>query len=112
MAYSVAPRLLIPPKPAMFREYSQPYNAAVKSSEERVSTLLQALGIAPESFDNFLEWALAEHLVVSLAQSDEIGPEFFDRPTALKDFRDLLARRTNRQWSIPDYSLLWTDQGR
>lgn len=79
----------------------------MESSAQHVAALLQALGIAPESFDRFLEWALAEHFVASLAQSEDIETDFFERPTSLKDFRDLLTRRTGRRWSEHDYNVLF-----
>lgn len=73
---------------------------------DHVSVLLQALGISPESFQRFLEWALAEHLVALLAQSSDITEAFFSRPDALKAFRTILEARTGRRWSFHDMNAL------
>jgi len=69
--------------------------------------LLSAIGIAPESFHRFLEWTLCEHLVMALANISEIDDYFYQRPDALRVFRDLLTRRTGRTWSQRDLEVLF-----
>lgn len=73
----------------------------------RLDVLLGAIGIAPESFHRFLEWALSEHLVMALSSMTDIDDDFFQRRDALRAFRDLLARRTHRTWSEEDLVALF-----
>ena len=72
----------------------------------RVEALLTCLGIDPDSFSLFLEWALSEQLVKVLS-SDIRDQSFFDQPDSLKEFRDHLRRRTGRTWSVHDLNLLY-----
>jgi hypothetical protein len=72
-----------------------------------VQLLLGALGLDPESFWRFLEWALCEHLVSILSKSPEIGTDFFDRPDALKLFRNILRSKTRRSWNQHDLDVLF-----
>jgi hypothetical protein len=73
----------------------------------RLSVLLQALGIDLASFERFLEWALCEHLVLTLSRTPEVDGYFFERPDALKAFRDILRARTRRAWSEHDLNALF-----
>lgn len=75
--------------------------------QSRVAVLMGALGIDPESFEEFWEWALSEHLVMDLSRSTEIDQVFFSRKTALADFINVLNSRTNRVWSEEDARLLF-----
>jgi 5-methylcytosine-specific restriction endonuclease McrA len=73
-----------------------------------INTLLESLGISPESFNRFVGWALAEHLVVALASNPEVAAEgFFSQPDALKRFRTILRSRTKRIWSDVDLDALF-----
>jgi hypothetical protein len=76
-------------------------------AHEQTSILLNALGIAPESFGRFLQWALSEHLVSLFAKSEKIGADFFSRQDALKAFRELLQDRSGRHWSHHDVEVLF-----
>lgn len=80
---------------------------APSRTTEHIVLLLQSLGIAPESFHRFIEWALAEHLVHLLANSQEINDGFFSRKDSLKAFRTLLEARTGRRWSHHDTEALF-----
>jgi hypothetical protein len=73
----------------------------------RIEILLTALGISPDSFERFLEWALCEHLVSVLEALPEIDEGFFSKPDALNTFRLLLNKRTGRSWSRDDYVQLF-----
>jgi 5-methylcytosine-specific restriction endonuclease McrA len=73
-----------------------------------INTLLESLGISPESFNRFVAWALAEHLVVALASNPHVATEgFFSQPDALKRFRAILRSRTKRAWSDADLHALF-----
>ena len=76
------------------------------SEPTRVETLLACLGIAPESFSLFLEWALAEQLVKALSRDIE-DRSFFGQEDSLKRFRDHLRLRTGRTWSVHDLNMLY-----
>ncbi len=77
------------------------------ADQRRIAILLNALGIDPESFVSFVEWALCEHLVATLTQLGGVGDEFFHRPDSLKAFRTLLVKRTGRTWSTHDLDALF-----
>jgi 5-methylcytosine-specific restriction endonuclease McrA len=75
---------------------------------ERVDILLQSLGINVESFLSFVEWALSEQLVERLSCHETIQEDnFFAKPDALKQFRDVLRSNTGRQWSDHDLNTLY-----
>lgn len=78
-----------------------------RSPQTRIDGLLSAIGIAPESFHQFLEWTLCEHLVMALSSVLDIDDHFFQRQDALRAFRDLLTRRTGRTWSQGDLVVLF-----
>lgn len=69
--------------------------------------VLQSVGIDCKSYDDFVAWALCEHLVASLAALPEMTPAFFSRPDAMRSFRDTLAAKTSRKWSQGDYEELY-----
>ena len=76
--------------------------------ESPISILLKSVGISPSSFDRFVSWTLAEHLVSSLASLPEFKEsDFFARPDALKQFRNCLQKRTNRSWGEHDFIALF-----
>lgn len=78
------------------------------TDESSVTILLKSVGISPVSFDRFVSWALAEHLVFSLASDRQFTvSEFFSQPDALKQFRNRLKERTNRTWSEHDLTALF-----
>lgn len=77
------------------------------STGERVEVLLNALGIDEESFFEFLEWALSEHLVSELVGHPEVTSGLLQAPDALRRFRTLLESRTGRKWSQADYEALF-----
>lgn len=81
--------------------------ARESEEQDRVALLMSTLGIDPESFKVFWEWALSEHLVMELAKSSELDAGFFSRPTALADFIGLLSKRTGRRWSDSDVRVLF-----
>ena len=82
--------------------------SAPPPDETAVSVLLSSVGISRESFERFVSWALAEHLVFSLASVPEIKePDFFSRPDALKQFRNQLKKRTGRSWSNNDLNAIF-----
>lgn len=74
---------------------------------DHVPILLEALGIEPESFQRFLGWALAEHLVAALASCDETKDGFFSQLDAMKSFRGVLEHRTGRRWCHSDVEALY-----
>jgi hypothetical protein len=79
--------------------------AADEAAMGRVRLVLRALGIDEGQFSRYLEWALSEQLVRDLAGL--VGrSEFFDKPTALREFRQLLETRTSRRWSQADLEAL------
>jgi hypothetical protein len=70
--------------------------------------LLDALGVDPDSFEAFLQWALSEHLVAVMSRDEMVSGEgFFARPDALKAFRAALRERTGRSWSQHDLDALF-----
>lgn len=76
------------------------------SQQTRVETLLACLGIEPDSFLLFLEWALSEQLV-NVLSNDIQDRSFFDQSDSLKQFRNYLRHRTGRKWSVHDLDLLY-----
>lgn len=80
----------------------------LKRQENSTTVLLECLGISADSFNKFVSWALAEHLVASLAALPAIqAPSFFSTPDALKQFRNILQDRTQRRWSDHDLEVLY-----
>jgi 5-methylcytosine-specific restriction endonuclease McrA len=79
----------------------------VLAGEGRIALLLESLGIDTPSFQRFVAWALAEHLVSTLSHDAQIESTFFSRPDALRSFRELLRRRTGRSWSHHDLEALF-----
>ena len=75
----------------------------------RVQAMLEALGIDPKSYFDFVAWALEQQLIRMLSESDEVRTtsNFFAQPDALKQFRSLLVRRTGRKWSDHDLDYLF-----
>lgn len=71
----------------------------------RIETLLNCLGIDSSSFENFLEWALSEQLVISVAKSKSSSE--LRVSDGLKRFRNDLRTRTGRDWSEHDLVLLY-----
>jgi 5-methylcytosine-specific restriction endonuclease McrA len=69
--------------------------------------VLQAIGIDVKSYEEFVAWALCEHLAASLASLPEMTEEFFGRSDALKVFRDSVSAKTGRKWGQKDYELLF-----
>jgi 5-methylcytosine-specific restriction endonuclease McrA len=69
--------------------------------------LLRSIGIDYTSYEEFVAWALCEHLVATLAAHPDIDHGLFDRPDALKRFRSLLEVRTARKWATADYERLF-----
>lgn len=77
-------------------------------ASQRSKILLRSLGIDDESFDQFVQWALGEHLVAVLSRDEVVRDTgFFARPDAMKVFRDTLRRRTGRSWSPHDLEALF-----
>lgn len=74
---------------------------------DRIRLLLACVGIDPDSFASFLEWALTEYLVYILLQSVRNQPGFFAKPDALKAFRQQLTQRTSRTWNTMDLDALY-----
>jgi 5-methylcytosine-specific restriction endonuclease McrA len=78
------------------------------ADDSAVTILLNSVGISPASFDRFVSWALAEHLVSALASDPQFtAPDFFSHPDALKQFRNRLNNRTNRSWGEHDLIALF-----
>jgi len=76
---------------------------------ERIETLLEAIGIDTESFLTFVDWALSEQLVETLSKNEILQEkDFFAKSNSLKQFRELLRRRTGRKWSVHDLNLLFS----
>lgn len=73
----------------------------------RIFLLLGALGIDSETFEEFLEAALSEHLVNELRSTSRSDSTLFGREDALHRFRTLLENRTQREWSEQDYKALF-----
>ena len=79
-----------------------------KTTNGRAGVLLTALGVDRSSFENFLEWALSEHLVAVLSRDETVQEAgFFARLDALKAFRNRLRHRTGRSWSQHDLEALF-----
>lgn len=76
------------------------------SPDERVGTLLAALGLDRGSVLTFLEWALSEQLVQELAAGADLE-RHFKRPDGLKAFRDYARHRTGRRWTDEDLGALY-----
>lgn len=79
----------------------------LNQGNDRVTVLLQAIGIDVRSFQRVLEWALCEHLVAVLASSPELQTGFFTQQDALKQFRKILEARTKRGWTPHDLHALF-----
>lgn len=77
------------------------------SSNDSIQILLSSIGISGESFEQFLIWALCEHLESILAHDVEITDVLFHKPDALKKFRNVLKLRTGRDWSVHDLNMLF-----
>lgn len=75
--------------------------------QSRIELLLQSLGIDPESFHAFAEWALSAQIVSSIARLDELEPSLFSKEDGLRQFRNILRQRTIRDWSEHDLNLLF-----
>lgn len=73
----------------------------------RLSILMDSLGVDAESFTEFWEWALSEHLVADLSASPQMTTAFFEAPDALARFCDILCHRTGRNWSFEDCTALF-----
>lgn len=76
----------------------------------RVDLLLKALGIESSSFWEFVEWALSEQIVRSLAQAVEKSndKQYFAKPDSLRQFRNLLRNRTGTgRWNEQDLELVY-----
>ena len=74
--------------------------------------LLACLGIDANSYERFTVWCLTEELVSELARHvaddpDHAEQSLWDRPDALKRFRDIVRRQTGRAWSTHDLELLF-----
>ena len=81
-------------------------------SETAVAALLDALGIDPTSYEQFLAWCLAEQLVMRVASAVEQDPghqerPLWNRPDGLKQFRRLLRELTGRRWTPEDEQALF-----
>lgn len=74
---------------------------------DRVGLLLRCLGIDAGSFYSFVEWALDEQLVSALAQEAVVPRGLFSEQDGLKQFRDILRARSQRDWSNNDLKLLY-----
>jgi hypothetical protein len=72
-----------------------------------IQVLLGSLGIAQESFDRVIEWALTEHLVTVVHVAAKDDPTLFQRLDAMRSFRDVLEQRTGRRWSRHDVEALF-----
>lgn len=70
-----------------------------------LSELLSAIGIAPASFDRFVEWALTEHLVAVLVS--ETPDACFTQPDGMRVFKRVTDARTGRRWSADDLDKLY-----
>lgn len=76
----------------------------------RLEILLSAIGIDPDSFVRFVEWALSEQLVVVMSDLIKAhgGEALYSSPDALKKFRALLRTQTHRSdWSEQDLDKLF-----
>jgi hypothetical protein len=73
---------------------------------KRIEILLNSLGIDKNSFSEFIEWALSEQLVREM--SKEINSDkYFNNFEALKNFRNLLKYKTQRNWSTDDLNKIF-----
>ena len=73
---------------------------------KRIEILLNSLGIDKNSFSEFIEWALSEQLVREMSKeinSDKYSNNF----EALKNFRNLLKYKTQRDWSTGDLNKIF-----
>jgi hypothetical protein len=69
--------------------------ARSQATRDRSRVLLGAIGIDEGSFEEFLQWTLAEHLVSVISRDPMVRSDgFFARPDAMKVFRDTLRLRT------------------
>jgi len=74
----------------------------------RIITLLSCIGIAPEAFLEFLEWALCEHLfAIFVSRPNHELKAWLEEPDGLKKFRDYIRLRTGRDWSTQDLDALY-----
>lgn len=69
--------------------------------------LLSALGIDSVSFTSFLEWALCEHLVYVMKKELEDVDFSFQTLNSLREFRDILRKRTQKRWIEKDLNKLY-----
>lgn len=74
---------------------------------QQLHLLMDSLGIDHDDFEQFLVWALSEHLVSYLSREREMIAEFRDRLDGLKQFRSFARRKTGRQWSQRDIEALY-----
>lgn len=81
-----------------------PPSESLRSNEDRIRILAQAVGLTLEEFYRIAEWALAERLVAGLLQDLEDG--FFARKDGLAQFKRLLREKTGREWSSADLNSL------
>jgi hypothetical protein len=70
--------------------------------DNHLEVLLSALGLDDKSFRTFLEWALDEHLAAVMVSLEALDTNFFAKPDALRQFREILRQRTGRDWSHND----------
>lgn len=75
--------------------------------QARVTVLLWCLGLEPDSFYRFVEWALSEQIVASFDGALELDGSVLSSPDGLKRFRDLLRKRSGRDWSEHDLGVLF-----
>lgn len=81
---------------------------ARSDAQHRIDTLLRAIGFEPRSFERLLEWVLDEEIVALMAADPVVSQAgFFEKPDALKRFRDQLNHRTSRRWSHSDLEVLF-----
>jgi 5-methylcytosine-specific restriction endonuclease McrA len=83
-----------------------------KEVDAAVDGLLDALGIDPESYQDFVAWALAEQLVLTLTDAVRNDPDhqlkpLWDRPDGGKRFRHIARTMTGRSWSNEDEQRLF-----
>jgi 5-methylcytosine-specific restriction endonuclease McrA len=82
-------------------------NLKLFESQSRIKLMLQSLGIDPLSFYTFAEWALSAQMVSSLARLNELEPSLFSKEDGLRQFRNVLRKRTLRNWSEHDLYLIF-----
>ena len=67
---------------------------------DRLSLLINAVGIDSESFYDFVEWALDELLIKQLIQNDDYKEIMVrNEPNRLREFSQILTKSTGRNWS-------------